>query len=249
MTLINNRESNAVSGSEFIQNNINNNRIVRESNALKEFLNGNIPDFLRNFVPIVVSSGGNTITYMVMSDYLSIGSNEDYVRMPLNPLTAQKIADQYDCTLPTRKMVISIWEQSEYKLEPLPWGAPYDESMMSIERIKIHNSRIQEQLHGKDFTKLISGHKKDVVLSNKMYPNNSKKRVTIFGWIQPNGLPIQGMNYWSHEDNYADYSHGIRLIANDVMVNNSPKRIQDVLKDATLSALLCDEGILNFLKY
>jgi hypothetical protein len=57
------------------------------------------------------------------------------------------------------------------------------------------------------------------------------------------------MNYWSHEDTYADYSHGIRLIANDVMVNHSPMRIQDVFKDATLSELISDEGILTFLRY
>jgi hypothetical protein len=249
MTLIAPRKSNAVSGSEFINANMNVNRTVRETNILKEFIDGNIPDFLRKFAPITVTINNNTLTYLVIRDYLSIGSDSDYVRMPMNPLTAQKIADQYDCSLPTRKMVIDIWKQSEYKLSPLPWGPPYDASMMSTSRIQIHNQRIQNQLSGKDITKLISGHKKDVVLTNEIAPNNPNKKVAIFGWIQSNGEPIQGLNYWSHEDTYEDYSHGSRLIANDVMLNHKPMRLQTIFSDATLSALISDEGILSFQKY
>ncbi len=249
MTLIALRQPNAVFGTEFINNNMNVNRSVRETNILKEFLDGNIPDFLRKFTQITVTDDNNTLTYLVSSDYISIGSDSDYVRMPMNPLTAQKIADQYDCSLPTRKMVIDIWKQSTYQLAPLPWGPPYDASMMSTNRIQIHNQRIQNQLVGKDISKLISGHKKDVVLSNKIAPNNPNKKVVIFGWIQSNGKPIQGLNYWSHEDTYEDYSHGIRLVANDAMLNHSPVRIQDIYNDATLSYLISDEGILTFVKY
>lgn len=249
MSLIPQKDNSALVGSAFIQANMSVSRTTREQNILDNFLSGNIPDFLRNFVQVSVNSGHNSITYLVTSDYLSIGSNDDYVRMPMNPLTAQKIADKYDCTLPTRKMVNDIWLHSTNKLQPMSWGPPYDATMMSTYRIGVHNEWIQKQLSGKDFTALTSGHKKDVVLSNKMSPNNPNKKVTIYGWIQNNGQPIQGLNYWSHEDTYSDYSHGIRLIARDVMVNGSPMRIEDVFKDTKLSALISDEGILSFLKY
>lgn len=250
-SLIPPRRSDAITGSTFIQNNINVNRLVREDNALKEFLEGNVPNFMRNFAPIKIISGTNTITYMTTSDYISIGSDNDFVRMPLNPLTAQKIADKYDCTLPTRKMVNDIWKQSEIKLDAnaLTWGPPYDDSMMSTDRIRIHNDRINKLLVGKDHTKLMSGSKKDVVLSNTISPNNPNERVVIYGWIKLDGQPIQGLNYWSHESTYCDYSHGIRLIANDVIVNGNPMRIQDILSDTKLNTLLSDEGILTFLHY
>jgi len=251
MTLIPLKESKAISGTDFINLNMSVKRDVREQNILDAFLKGNIPNFLRNFSPIVISSNNNTITYMVTSDYLSIGSDLDYVRMPMNPLTAQKIADKYDCSLPTKKMVMDIWTQSTNKLDAnkLTWGPPYDSSMMNTDRIKIHNDKINVLMSKMDKTKLTAGHKKDVVLTNKISPNNPNKRVVIFGWIKSDGTPIQGLNYWSHEDTYADYSHGIRLIANDVMVNGKLMRIQDVFKDAILSNLLNDEGILTFLKY
>jgi hypothetical protein len=248
-SLIPARDPGAIGGATFIQNNMNLGGATREQNILNEFQHGNIPDFLRNFVPVTVSDGTNSITYVVMPDVLSIGSNDDYVRMPMNPHTAQTIANQYDCTLPTRKMVNDIWKNATNKLVPLPWGPPYDADMLKTYRVGVHNERIQEQLSGKDPHALTSGHKKDVVLTNRLYPNNPNKRVAIYGWIQANGEAIQGLNPVSHEDTYEDYSHGLRMIANDVMVNGNPMRIQDVFSDAKLSALVSDEGILNFTKY
>jgi hypothetical protein len=222
---------------------------VREQHILDEFLHGNIPDFMRNMVSVNVSDASNSITYLVTPDFLCIGNDSDYVRMPMNPLTAQKIADKYDCTLPTKKMAYNIWERAVNKLTPLPWGPPYDADMEKTHRVGTHSQRIQKQLEGKDPFALTSGHKKDVVLTNKLYPKNPNRRVAIYGWIQQNGQPIQGLNPVSHEDTYEDYSHGIRLIANDVIVNGQPMRIQNVFKDAKLSVLLSDEGVLNFQRY
>ena len=48
--LIPNKKDNSVSGSEFIRNNAKLAINVREQNILDEFLTGNIPDFLRNFL-------------------------------------------------------------------------------------------------------------------------------------------------------------------------------------------------------
>lgn len=247
--LIPTRDPGAVSGSKFIQNNMNLGGAVREQNILDEFMHGNVPDFLRDFTEVKYSDGTNTITYLVMTDYLSIGSNEDYVRMPMNPLTAQKLATKFDCTLPTRKMVKDIWEQSENKLPPLPWGPPYDADMEKTHRVGTHSQRIDAQLAGKNKFALTSGHKKDVVLTNRLYPNNPSHRVAIYGWIQMNGNPIQDLNPTSHEDTYEDYSHGIRLIANDVSVNGNVMRMQEVFADPKLAPLVSDEGVLKFIKY
>jgi len=247
--LIPHRDPGADTGSVFIQENMNLGGAVRESNILHEFLAGNVPDFLRKFVPVTISDENNSVTYLVMPDYLSLGTNSDYVRMPMNPHTAQSIADKYDCILPTRKMVNDIWAHAVNKLEPKPWGPPYDATMMATSRVGIHNGRIQSQLAGKDFTALTAGHKKDVVLTNKLSPKNPNKRVAIYGWTLASGSVIQQLNPVSHEDTYEDYSHGIRLIANDVVVNEQPMRIQDVLADTKLSALLSDEGPLTFQRY
>jgi len=248
-TFIPSRDPGSIPGSAFIQANMNLVGAERERHILDEFIHGNVPEFLRNFSQVTVGNGATSITYLVMSDYLAIGSDEDYCRMPMNPHTAQAIADQYDCTLPTRKMVNDIWAQSVNKLNPLPWGPPYDSDMEKTHRYGTHNGRIQAQLSGHNPYALTSGHKKDVVLTNRLFPNNPNRRVAIYGWMQLNGQPIQGLNPSSHEDTYADYSHGIRLISNDIIVNGSPMRIQEVFKDPSLSPLISDEGPLRFLRY
>jgi predicted RNA-binding protein len=247
--LIPNRDPSATTGSVFISNNINLTGSPRDNNILNEFLSGNIPDFLRNFKEITISDNNNTITYLVMSDVLCIGSNDDYVRMPMSPLTAQKIADKYDCTLPTVKMTKDIWSYAINKLTPLPWGPPFNEDMILTYRIGAHNTRINVQLISHDINALTAGHKKDVCLTNKLGVNNPNKKVAIVGWYQLDGSPIQPLNPVSHDENYYDYSHGIRLIANDVMVNGNTMRMQDVFKDPTFSKLVSDEGPMLFIKY
>jgi hypothetical protein len=245
------KDASYVTGSAFIQTNMNITGAVREANILQEFKIGNIPEFLRNFIPITVSDGSNTITYKVMPDVLCVGSNTDYVRMPMNPHTAQAIADQYDCTLITRKMSNDIWKSAVNKLEPKPWGPPYDGDMIKTYRVGIHNTTIQNQLvaaQANPFA-LTSGHKKDVVLTNKLAPHNPAKRVAIYGWIQPNGQPIQGLNPVSHEDTYEDYSHGIRLVDNNVVVNGQSMRMKDVFSHPIYSKLVSDEGPLVFQSY
>jgi hypothetical protein len=243
------RDPGAVTGSAFIQANMDLVGAPREANILNEFLHGNIPDFLRELTPLTVSDGTNSITYLVMPDVLCLGSDTDYVRMPMNPHTAQAIADEYDCTLPTTKIANCIWQGAINKLAPAPWGPPYDDDMQKTYRIGVHNSTINAQLAGKDATKLITGHKKDVVLTNHLFPNNPNKRVAIYGWFMLTGTPIQGLNPTSHEDTYEDYSHGIRLIANDVIVNGNPMRMQDVFNNTSLSHLVSDEGNLLFQRY
>jgi hypothetical protein len=243
------RDPGSVSGSTFIQNNLKLDGPARELNVLHEFQHGNIPDFLRHFVAISVTDGTNSLSYLVMSDVLCIGNNSDYVRMPMNPLTAQAIATQYDCTLPTRKMSNDIWIHATNKVTP--HAMPPDADMNKTYRISMHNAFVQDQLvkAGLDPHQLTSGHKKDVVLTNGLYPNNLKQKVAIYGWMMLNGQAIQPLNYVSHSVMYEDYSHGIRLVANDVLLNGQARRMQDVFADGKLSALVSDEGPLKFVKY
>jgi hypothetical protein len=239
--LIPNRNTNAVGGATFIKNNLSDIGQHREDNILTEFLSGNVPNFIRNFVSIDIESNNDKITYLVMPDVLSIGSDDDFVRMPMNPITARKICDQYNCILPTKKMCDQIWKAATIKLEPQPKGAPYDNSMLESQTYLDHNNKIEKQLMGKDKSQLVSGHKKDVIYAPSLVKD--KSHVCIYGWFHLTGVAIQGPmpNCTFHEVTYKDYSHGIRLIAQDVIVNGQPKNIYDVLNDPKLCHLLIEE--------
>src|SRR5205085_11592621 len=72
----------------------------REEAILREISRGNLPDFERKFVTIRVKDGNHVAQYQVIPDYLAVGSDEDFVRMPMTPMTAQKLADLFGCALP-----------------------------------------------------------------------------------------------------------------------------------------------------
>jgi hypothetical protein len=86
---------------------------------------------------------------------------------------------------------------------------------------------------------LVSGHKKDVVVTNLLTGNPD--RIAIYGWQRLNGAPIQPLST-VHGACYADYSHGIRLVSETVLVNGEARSVYDVLQDPVLSRLLSDEG-------
>lgn len=216
--------------------------------AVKEILAGNVPYFLKKFVPVKISitdsASGKTIhaTYYVSPDYLSIGTKDNWARIPLTPMAAQQIADKLDCFLPTRKMVNDIYKAASVKLEPVPMFAFRDSTVTMWH----HHLIIEGQRKGKKG--LIAGIKKDVVISGKIPRDTRPDREAIYGWHKPDGQPIQPL-YTGHINWWVDYSHGIRLVYNKVKVDGKWMRYEDVLKDPVLQKLLCDEEYCDFTRY
>jgi hypothetical protein len=236
------RQAGAPTGSQFIAETGGMGYAAREPRVIEEVLGGNVPGFLRNFIPVTVNAniGGNptTATYYVTCDYLAIGTDDDFVRMPMTPLIAQPIADAFDCLLPTRRMVDQIWAAATVKLSP----SPISPSVTDIRRTTTfyrHHQTVEAQRAGQPLGLLIAGIKKDVVITPQLatHPNN----VAIYGWHYLNGTPIQPL-YLGHVDFYADYSHGIRLVKKTMLVNGVPMATADVLADPDLNVLLSDEG-------
>lgn len=219
----------------------------RDSVALQLLADGNIPSFLNRFVAIHTSIRGGTgkkikATYYVTPDYLSIGTNKDWARVPLTPQTAQAIANQYHCFLPTRKMVNDIYQQARVKLDPVPMFA-YRDSTVTMWQ---HHLIIEGQRKGR--TGLIAGIKKDVVISSKIKASEKNDRVAIYGWHKTDAQPIQPL-YTGHVNWYVDYSHGIRLVYQTIWVNGKAMNYKDVLSNPLLKTLLCDEELCDYFSY
>lgn len=237
----------APAGSDFYKSVFNVDRVQRELVAEREILSGNIPPFLRSFVPIGTSitvAGGRTIkgVYFVLPDYLSIGSESDFARIPLTPMTAQAIADSLHCFLPTRKIVDDVYRAAVVKLEPVPMYALRDSAVTMYH----HNLIIEGQRRLRKG--LIAGIKKDVVITGRIPRDQKTDRVAIYGWHKLDGTPIQPL-YTGHVNWYVDYSHGIRLVYRTIYVDGKPMDYVDVLKDPSLQRLLCDEEVCDFYRY
>lgn len=241
------RAANAMTGAAFYKKIIPLPREEREAIALREISAGNMPGFLKKFSAIrtaITDTAGNTINaeYYVLPDYLSIGSNADFARIPLTPVTAQKIADTFHCFLPTRKMVNDIYRQAILKLEPVPLYSYRDSALIMWH----HHLIIEGQRKNK--TGLVAGIKKDVVISGKISRDPKPNRVAIYGWHKPDGNPIQPL-YTGHVDWYVDYSHGIRLVYRKIKVNGQWIDYREVLQHPVYKALLCDEEFCDCYSY
>ncbi|HEX4607336.1 MAG TPA: hypothetical protein VH092_03945, partial [Urbifossiella sp.] len=213
---------------------------VREEAIAREVLRGNIPDFLRAFTKVSVkakdAAGKEHIAVIeVMPDYLAVGSDTDFVRVPMTPQTAARIADAFGCTLPTRKVVDEVYRAAAVKLEPKPMVVDRESPTTFLR----HNALIEEQRAGHPLGALVAGVKKDIVVTNRLAERPG--RVAIYGWHKPDGAPIQPLTT-VHGAGYVDYSHGVRLMQRTVLVDGAARDVRQVLYAAGLHGLLSDEG-------
>lgn len=216
----------------------------REERIRAEIEAGNVPTFLRKLVPVTVSKDGTRVTYDVTPDYLAVGSDDDYFLTPLSPPTAQALADRLGCVLPTTRMVDQIYAGATIKLTPAP--IPPTPAMTTVPVFLRHNETVADQRKGKPLGELVAGHKKDVVITNKLIAAPGK--VAIYGWHEREGKPIQPL-YTGHTAAWVDYSHGIRLVSRKTAVNGAPRMVEEVLADPQIAPLLSAEGVVRAPRY
>ncbi len=224
---------------------------ARDALVTGELRAGNIPAFLRRLVPVTVHGESADhvpvqLTVCVLPDYLAVGTDEDFLYVPMGLKAALDIAARFGLVLPTPKLVDAIYAASPVKLDPQPLMASNE--MRSTAYVLHHSELIalQRARHPDPLGTLTSGDKKDIVLTPRLW--RLPGRVAIYGWHRAEGFPIQPLST-VHGARYADYSHGVRLVSPTVYVNGKiPRRIEEVLADRTLAPLLSAEGPLSDLQ-
>jgi hypothetical protein len=239
------RAQDAPGGTEFIKRIQKLPADARERRIVKEILNGNIPQFQRQLVPVErkIASGpykGKLMRYWVLPDYLAIGSDQDFVRVPLNMNSIRILAQKLNLSLPTQPMVDDIYAQAQVKLKPTT--LPSGREMSSVRYFHEHNSLVQNQLQESAWKPgmLVAGHKKDVVQSLRLI--KKPQAVAIYGWHRHHGNPIQPLST-VHGAEYADYSHGVRYVSNVVEVNNMVVDLRNVLSQKLTTTLATNPAV------
>jgi hypothetical protein len=130
--------------------------------------------------------------FFAATDYLAIGTPQDFVRVPLGGPIAQTIADRLGFLLPTAKMVDRVWVAAKtggIVLAPMSmaWNDP-QVPMTSVEATVRHNSKVQMALDHLAYvpgSTLVAGLKKDVILSPSMKDRPGK--LAFYGWHRLDG--------------------------------------------------------------
>jgi type IX secretion system substrate protein len=243
------RQTNALSGSQFEATIASATLSLtnRENMIYAQVSAGNVPNFYRTFVAVTstatIGTATQSVTYYVAPDYLAIGCDTDYFLMPMSPMLATKIGALTGTTLPTSKMVGNIWAAATVKLAPQPLTP--GSQMSTVPYFAHHDSIVGQQraTFSQPLGSLTSGDKKDVIISDTIYA--IANRVVIYGWYYQNGSYIQPVTN-VHADTYMDYSHGIRLVQNNCMLNGTtPTTIQAILESPTLNSLLANGGAIS----
>lgn len=238
------RPAAAMEGSAFVRAVAGLDEDERESAIREALMDGNLPPFLHQLAPVRLKSDGSgpLLTLCVAPDYLAVGSDPDYLLVPMRLETAVAVAGQYRFMLPTKRMVDAIYEQSAVHLRPQP--LPAGEQMRSTDYYRRHNEliRAQRAALAAPAGALTSGHKKDLVLTNRL--RRIPARVAIYGWHQAEGRPIQPLST-VHGERYADYSHGVRLVSAIAYVDGAPRPLVELLEDPRYAGLLSDEGPID----
>ncbi len=218
--------------------------VKRDRLVAEAIIDGNMPDFLRDLVPVSFrgrspSGEVSNITICVTPDYLAVGDDTDYVRVPMGLRAATRIGERFEMILPTPLMVDLIYRAAEVQLAPQPMEP--GPQMTSTNYLIRHNDTVQSQVRdaGADEGMLVSGHKKDVVLTSRL--TKKRGRVAIYGWHRTNGKAIQPLST-VHGAGYADYSHGVRLVSRTAYLNGYAVDLQDLMADPDYAALLSREG-------
>jgi hypothetical protein len=238
------RAPGTLTGSEFVRQTAAMSEVDREAVIGDQLLAGDLPPFLRHLKSVTLQ--GQTadgriarVTVCVTPDYLALGSNEDFLRIPMALPTALRVADRFGFVLPTPKIVDAIYEQADVHLRPQP--LPAGPQMRTTAYYWRHETQIRAQrlALGAPLGALIAGDKKDLVLTNLLLERPG--RVAIYGWHRGDGDPIQPLST-VHGARYADYSHGVRLVSAVAYVDGHPRAIAEVLEDRQLAPVVSDEG-------
>ena len=232
------RADSAASGSEFVARTRALAGPDRDALVVQELLSGNLPGFLRRLAPVtfIASKGGEllSVTLCVLPDYLAIGSDRDFVYVPMGLEAALRVAARFGSALPTARLVDAIYAQSAVKLDPQPLAA--GDQMRSTDYFARHSELIAQQREAIGVTAgdLTAGHKKDLVLTSRLW--DIPGRVAIYGWHRAVDQPIQPLST-VHGARYADYSHGIRLVSDTVYVDGARRSLTDLLSEPMRSRL------------
>jgi hypothetical protein len=227
----------------------------RELAIYQQFALGNIPSFMRSSKLLRLADDKHRLVLEVFPDVLCIGTDEDFFRTPMTPDTAQKIADLYSATLITPFLNDQIWRLADVQLNPQTM--PPTHEMVTTKWFSGHNEKIEKLRAGRPG--LIAGIKKNVCIANSlMLPEfKNKRRVAIHGWHYTNGKPIQGLNpskgmafNHTHDDAYVDYSHGVYLASQTVLLDDCEMTFLEVALNPEMAPLVNGtDGVLTFLRY
>ena len=153
-------------------------------------------------------------------------------------MTAQAIADATNTSLITTKISDDIFRHAELKLDPKPLTKDRDATATFYQ----HHQIIEEQ-RGRKIARPTDRRHQERRRPDQPPQGKTQPRCHLrlaLSHRQANSTALRRPHDW-----HVDYSHGIRLMSQRMIVDGQPMQVSDVLKDKDLCVLLSNEGPID----
>ncbi len=218
------------------------------------------------FMPVAVEWNGHKGSIFIGADVLRIGEPDDYVRVDLDAITAQTIADMKGWILPTTRICDVLWKSAQFKMDPcLQPADPADRrkrgmpvckdgttSMSDTPAMLKHSMDIDLKRAGREG--MFENGGKHWVITNKL--TAQPDRAANYGYFS-NSAPYvsaSGIKMWqtlglAHNLSHSDYSQTLRPVHQDMVVDGVTRKVAEVGADPDLWGLVSSEGPLKLSRY
>lgn len=216
-----------------------------------------------------------TLRQSVLPDYLAVGNDVDYVHVPLDKYSAQRVATKLNAILPTARLCHSIYEQTpgshrigaiarDYYRSPGPNKTTPNWAQTSTAAYREHSQAIQDEMKKRRISpgELVAGHKKDVGIAQRLH--QQPRYIAFHGFYDGNGYPYEPcyenpshrpqsscrrdtaqLAHPQSDGRFFDYSQRVRLVHRWMEVNGKPRLVKKVLAKDDLSLLIGAEGKID----
>ncbi len=175
-------------------------QMAREREFVALIQRGNVPLSTWDMVPIRYGLSA-------MADFLAVGTDGDFMWVPLTPMAAMEVLAPRGMRLPHRDEADAIFAAARAQSGFVPFQAfspMHGQTRWGNTAIASTRQRLEVERAGRKG--LLDGHKK-YVLGHAVV--NGEGRVIIYGGHTYDGASVQPYST-VHADSYLDYSHGIR---------------------------------------
>lgn len=219
----------------------------RQEHIFERLADGEVPSWNGSWKTVTYTAAdkngvNHTVEMRVAPDYLAVGTDADPLTAVLGYPNALRVAEPSDFVLPTSLVVDKVWASAEKRYDPAPLPPTSGSTMRKPPYWLTHRENLTKQGWPAGDV-LQAGHKKDVVVTKQLV--GKPGRLAIYGWHKSDGKAIQPVSLF-HGADYADYSHGIRAVAPQVLVDGAPMDYRDLLKDPVLWPLVSKEGAYDY---
>lgn len=216
------------------------------------------------WTPVRTEFNGHTGVVLVSSDALRLGEPEDYFRPNVTAATAQRIADELECILPTTLICDAAYEQATARASPClqpadpadrkaqgyPECADGTTTMSDTPAMAVHSEEVDTKRQAQ--RGLLSNVGKHWCITNRLL-YKPVGTAANYGWFDASApyTSASGLKLWqplstAHNDAHVDYSQvQPRLVHPTMLVDGQSQSIFDVGRDPALCGLVSSEGVVK----